>query len=357
MSDSAQIAFPGVRGHARAQAKLSRAIERDQLHHGLLFIGPEGVGRATVARGLGCALHCKVRPGVGCGECNDCHLVLTGNHGGVEWVRPEGPGGMIKAEPARLLANRLMHAPFEGDRHLVVFDPGHAVNETAFNALLKSIEEPAPGVHFVFIVTNTESLLPTIVSRCLPVRFGTLAEDDLATVLGEELARRRATAEAEGEEPPQVPDDRRTLAMRLAQGSAGAAVELAMDDGLDQALSLLSHAMAAADVGPPIIFGGDKSPLWEAWTEAYGGSGPGRPARERAACARLTELWLLDLGSRLRGAEGLPGLSRRVHRTGQAAVRELDLLLSLRDRLDRNPNVRLALEQTLLELSACRPPS
>jgi len=332
---------------------LSRAIARDQLHHGLLFIGVGGVGKATVARGMGCALHCKVEPAVGCGTCNDCQRVLSGAHAGVEWVAPEGAAGMIKGDAARALANRLQHAPFEGDRHLVVFDPGHALNETALNVLLKSIEEPAPGVHFVFIVTHTETLLPTIVSRCLPVRFGPLAPDTLQTVLTAAVAQRAAAAEDEGEPAVDVPEARLALAVRLSQGSAGTAVNLALDEGLDAQLDLLGHAVRATLEGPAMIFGGDKSPLWQAWTEAYGGAGAARPARERAACSRLTELWLLDLSGRMRGQDGLPGTPKRDTSAGDFHVRELDLLLALREGLDRNPNVRLALEQTLLELSQC----
>ncbi|MBL4686603.1 MAG: hypothetical protein JKY37_18550, partial [Nannocystaceae bacterium] len=75
---------------------------------------------------------------------------------------------------------------------------------------------------------------------------------------------------------------------------------------------------------------------------------------ERAACARLTELWLLDLSGRMRASEGLPGVPARPNATTEGTVRELDLLLSLRESLSRNPNVRLALEQTLLEVSRCR---
>ena len=323
---------------------LSRAIGRGQLHHGLLFIGPTGVGKAAVARGLACALHCSVSPGVGCGECTACKRILGGSSAGIEWIVPEGPGGMIKVDVARSLANRLAHAPFEGSHHVVVFDPGTALNETSLNALLKSIEEPVPGVHFVFIVESPEALLPTIVSRCLPVRFGALSEDDTATVLDAALEARAAAAAEEGNDPPKIPKARRELAMRLSQGSAGRAIELAMDETLDAALVLLARAVEAAQAGPARIFGGDKSPLWSAWTEAHGGPGAGRPARERAACARLTDLWLLDLSGRMRGREGLPGVPARSG-DASATAHELDTILQLRESLDRNPVVRLAIEQ------------
>ena len=166
--------FPGVRGHAHAQARLSRAIAREQLHHGLILMGPGGIGKATLARGLACALHCEVQPAVGCGTCSSCRRVLTAMHAGVETLEPENEGGTIKVEAARDLSHRLAHAPFEGRHHVVIFDPADALTEQAFNALLKSIEEPKPGVHFLMITSRPDGLLPTILSRCLPVRLGPL---------------------------------------------------------------------------------------------------------------------------------------------------------------------------------------
>ena len=341
--------FPGVRGHEHAQARLSRAIARDQLHHGLIVMGPRGIGKAALALGLACALHCPVRPAVGCGRCTVCHRVLTGLHAGVERIVPEAEGGKIKVEVARELSHRLQHAPFEGQHHVVIFDPADALTEQAYNALLKSIEEPRPGVHFVMITTHPDGLLPTILSRCLPVRLGPLPL--LTEGVQGVLAERQRKAVAEGEEAPTPDPERLALALRLAQGSAGLALELAADPSLDDVLALVRSAMSAAHEGPAGIFSGDKGPLWSAWTQASGGAGPGRPARERAACGRALDLWLLHLREHLRGGQGLPGLPGAGAEV-PALLHQIDRLQALREGLERNPNVRLALEQTLLELTA-----
>src|SRR5690606_37922568 len=147
----AQVRFPGTLGHTEAQARLHRALRRDQLHHGIILVGPRGVGKATLARGLACALHCTASPGLGCGACTACHRVMARTHAGVEWIEPEADSTTIKVGAARELANRLELAPFEGRHHVVVFDPAEALNEQALNALLKTLEEPRPGVHFVMI--------------------------------------------------------------------------------------------------------------------------------------------------------------------------------------------------------------
>jgi DNA polymerase-3 subunit delta' len=332
--------FPGVRGHAQAQARLSRAIARDQLHHGLIFVGPAGVGKATLARGLGAALHCTEAPAVGCGSCTSCRRIASGTHAGVEWLAPEEPGGRIKIEQARSLAHRLEMAPFEGNHHLVVFDPADAIGEAGFNAMLKTVEEPRPGVHFVMIVTGLDVLLPTILSRCLTVRVGRLEDADVAAIVAEQVA--------DAETPPTPA--RIDLAVGLAGGSAGLAVTLALDPTLDAALALLGQVVGAAQAGPSAIFAGDKSPLWRAWAEAVGPVKTGRPARERATLRQLCELWVLHLRERLRGRDGLPGVPAGTTEP-RNILRQLDGVQSLLESLGRNPNVRLSLEQTLLTLS------
>jgi DNA polymerase III subunit delta' len=343
--------FVGVRGHEQAQERLARAIARRQLHHGLVFVGPKGVGKAALARGLACALHCEDAAGVGCGRCSTCRRILAGHHAGVEWVTPDpaAASGKIKVETARELANRLQLAPFEGPAHLVVFDPADALTEQAFNALLKTLEEPRPGVHFVMLTTGLDRLLPTIASRCMPVRLGRLKASDVRAIVEDELGRRR---EAGDETATRADDARLELAVRLSEGSAGLAVELALDPSLDDALSLLARAVEATERGPSGIFGGEKSPLWAAWGQAIGPSKTGRPARERAVAARTAELWLLHLRESMRGGSGLPGVPPSPGAADRRTrVQHLDRLQAFLEGLDRNPNVRLSLEQTLLELS------
>ncbi len=331
--------FGAVRGHAVALAQLGRALERGQLHHAMLFVGPKGVGKAKVARALARGLHCATLPGRGCGSCSTCRRIDADRHGGLEWIVPETTGARIKVEAARELATRLLLAPFEGDAHVVVFDPAEALTDQAFNILLKTLEEPRPGVHFVLIATSLDGLLPTILSRCAVVRFGRLADDDVAFALDAALAERA--------EP--VPEARRVLAIRLADGSPGAATDLAQDPTLDETHALLREASRAAVRGPGSIFAGESSPLSQAWSGATAGPTTGKPARERQAVMRTTELWLLDLRERLRGREGVPDVAA----TGSdrpAWTRATDTLLELQTRIDRNANARLAFEAALLEL-------
>ncbi|MBL9103099.1 MAG: hypothetical protein JNL82_19290 [Myxococcales bacterium] len=368
-------AFPGVRGHHEATAALMRALDRRQIHHALVLVGPRGVGKATFARGFACALLCPQAPGRGCGVCPTCRRVLLGNHPDVDWLVPDGKAGQISVDAARACHVRQAHAPYEADAHVIVVDPADALGEGAGNALLKTIEEPRPGIHFLLLTTNLQGMLPTILSRSLPIRLGRLDDADVQAILHARI--------------PDLPPDRRDMAVLLAEGSAGVAVELAADPSLAKIIDLLRQALIAVGEGPRVIFGGDNNPLWTAWTAAISvevpaepepgasepdptvvvekaGKGAGKakkaettgkskdgPALQRGAVRRLTELWTLHLREQIRGRAGLPGLPPA---SGDAArhVHTIAALQQLEARVERMGNVRLTLEQTLLGLASAR---
>lgn len=364
--------FPGVLGHAQVQAALARALARGQLHHSLVLVGPRGVGKATFARGLGCALLCRERPGLGCGRCPTCARVLAGNHPDVDWLVPDGKAGIISVDSARAAHVRQAHAPYEGPAYLMVVDPADALGEAAGNALLKTIEEPRPGVHFALLTTNLQGMLPTILSRSLPVRLGRL-DDAIVRAIVEERAPGAA--------------DRHDMAVLLAEGSAGVALELAADPSLGKSVELVRQALAAVRAGPAAIFSGEGHPLWAAWTaatapdevaeekapEAAEADGGGKkkkaskkadggepkaaakkdaPALQRAAVRRMVELWTLHIREQIRGRPGLPGLPPVAADAPARQVAAIAALQRLGTRIERMGNVRLMLEQGLLEQNA-----
>ncbi len=371
--------FPGVRGHRIAQDALARALGRGQLHHALVLVGPRGVGKATFARGLACALLCPERPAQGCGVCLTCQRVLAGNHPDVDWLLPDSKAGTISVDSARACHVRQSHAPYEGKAYVVIVDPADALGEGAGNALLKTIEEPRPGIHFVLLTPNLQGMLPTILSRALPVRLGRLDDE----IVGEILQARA----------PDLPPERRDMSVLLAEGSAGVAVELASDPSLERCVELLRQTLTAVQQGPRAIFSGDQSPLWTAWSAAVGAgeaepppepepppppepTTPGKkakvaarakkpegekkakdaPGAQRGAIRRLTELWILHLREQVRGRVGLPGIPpARTAASPAQLVATIAALQQLEARVERMGNVRLMLEQTLLALTRPQP--
>jgi len=332
-SDRECVSFPGVLGHARARDMFARALASNTLHHATMLVGPRGVGKATLARSIASVLVCS--NGTGCASCHACARVSSGNHPDVQWIVPEGAAGQIRAAPARELQISLQHAPYEARAHVVIIDPADALNEEASNILLKSIEEPRPNVSFFLITHNLHRLLPTIVSRCMPVRLGRLDDEHVGEILAHEA-------------DDVVDEKRRALAVRLADGSAGAALELAGDTSLDACLALLR--LAVATTLPKAIFAGAASPFWQTWSESTAGAAKGKAARERAMASRMAELWLLELRERMRGRTGMLELAPAHDVPISQLVRRLEVIQRFHSALEHNPNVRLALEQLLLEV-------
>ncbi len=237
---------------------LSRAIARGRLHHGLVLAGPRGIGKATLARGLACALVCKRAPARGCGECDACRRLLANRHTDLRWLEGEGKSRTIATGPAREAALRAQHAPFEARAHVIVIDPADRMQPAAAAALLKAIEEPREGVYWVLVATNLYDVLDTLLSRCMTLSLERLGDADTQAIVARELERRGL----------EIMPERTTLAISLADGSPGVALELLGDTSLEPTRALLGTTLQSLQLGPAAIFSGDRSPLWSAWKDA-----------------------------------------------------------------------------------------
>jgi len=158
-------AFPLV-GNLVQQQRLVAAADGDRLHHAYLFEGPEGIGKGTFARWLARYVNCEAaeRP---CGSCRTCHQMTIGTHPDLIEVLPDPDKAtrIITAEQAQTLIRSLQLQRHSARRRFVILDPVDALNEESGNALLKTLEEPPRGTHFVLITARVASLLPTIRSR------------------------------------------------------------------------------------------------------------------------------------------------------------------------------------------------
>lgn len=229
------MTFKEVVGHSRILERLRRAMASGRVAHAYLFVGPEGVGKSTVARAFALALTCPEEPAEGCGVCPSCKRIAAGSHPDVHVVEPEGL--TLKIEKVRDLQEALSYRPSAAPRKVAVLPKAERLNVQAANALLKTLEEP-PGETVMVLVAPTASLLPaTVVSRCERVAFAPIPTSELAELL---VARRGMSREAA------------SLASAMVAGRVG----LALEADLGELKALRSTALdflRAAASGPASV--------------------------------------------------------------------------------------------------------
>ncbi len=203
-------------GQPAALAAVRRAVETGRPPHALLLVGPDSVGKTTLAYDLATGLLClapdpAARP---CRECAACRKVDSGNHADLHLVAPEGAGQQIRVGQVQALAAELALLPLEGRFRIALVENAHRLNIDAQNALLKTLEEPPAAVVLILAASDSAALLPTVASRCVRLRLGPV---DAATI-GTLLAQRELADASRG-----------TTLGRLSGGRPGVALRLAAD--------------------------------------------------------------------------------------------------------------------------------
>ncbi len=171
------VTFDEVVGQDHVKDVLTSAIRRGRVGHAYLFSGPRGVGKTTTARLLAMAVNCEApaerRP---CGHCESCHLVQAGSHPDVIELDAASNNSV---EDVRDLRERAMLASMRGGTRVWILDEAHMLSKAAANALLKTLEEPPPGLMFILATTEPERLPPTVLSRCQHFRFRRLTNGEI----------------------------------------------------------------------------------------------------------------------------------------------------------------------------------
>jgi DNA polymerase III subunit delta' len=183
------VSWQGVRGHDRIVESLANRLRLGRFPHALLFVGPEGIGKRSLARKLAQGLLCETRAPLSlepCGTCPGCLQVEGGTHPDfVEAGRPEDRHELTIAV-VRELCNQFAFKPARGTHKVAILDDADLLNEEASNAFLKTLEEPPPGAVLILIGSSPELQLETIVSRCQVVQFDPLPDEEIATLLLEQ---------------------------------------------------------------------------------------------------------------------------------------------------------------------------
>jgi DNA polymerase-3 subunit delta' len=175
-------------GHEWATTLLMKHINTGQVRHAYLISGEDGVGKRTLALRFAQALNC-INPddsGEPCGDCRACTLIQSVQHPDFHEVVPEDDSNSLKVDQVRELQHQLALSPFEGKWRIALLPDFEQATESAANALLKTLEEPADRVIVILTAIDATSLLPTIVSRCEHIPLRTVSTETIEqAILGQ----------------------------------------------------------------------------------------------------------------------------------------------------------------------------
>jgi len=223
--------FADVVGQGHVTQTLQNAIKANRIAHAYLFVGPRGTGKTSLARLFAKALNCKNGPTVTpCDDCDSCREITAGTSMDVLEIDGASNNGV---EQVRDLRDNVKFAPVHGAYKIYIIDEVHMLSTAAFNALLKTLEEPPAHVKFFFATTEAHKVLPTIVSRCQ--RF------DLRRIRTELIVERLNLIVKE--EKISLDSD---AALAIARGAEGGLRDA--ESALDQLIAFRGETITEADV-------------------------------------------------------------------------------------------------------------
>ncbi|GAA0503067.1 DNA polymerase III subunit gamma/tau [Deinococcus depolymerans] len=188
------VRWEDVVGQEHVKDVLRAALSQGRVGHAYLFSGPRGVGKTTTARLIAMTANCTGPMPKPCGECESCLSVRAGSHPDVMEIDAASNNSV---DDVRDLREKVSLAAMRGGKKIYILDEAHMMSRAAFNALLKTLEEPPSHVIFILATTEPEKIIPTILSRCQHYRFRRLTPEEIAGKLGGLVQREGARADGD----------------------------------------------------------------------------------------------------------------------------------------------------------------
>lgn len=228
-----------VYGHDWAVDQLRRSLAHDRIRHAYLIVGAESVGKETLARAFARTLNCTAAPEARpCGVCSSCHRIQSGNHPDIVYSERESETSQLKIEEIRSVMQRLALKPFEARYRVAILRDFDAAQPRAQDALLKTLEEPAPHAVLILMARSLDAVLPTIISRSQVIQLRPASTAVVAALLRDQH---------------HLADDQAALLARVSGGRIGWALRALSDpellDQRRQALDLLEEVLGLNRAG------------------------------------------------------------------------------------------------------------
>ena len=222
--------FDELVGQEAIKRTLENSLKIQKISHAYLFSGPRGTGKTSVARLFAKALNCEKGIGHICNDCPSCNAINEGSHPDVIEIDAASNSGV---DEVRELIEKVKYAPIQSRYKIYIIDEVHMMTNSAFNALLKTLEEPPSYVVFILCTTEPYKLLPTILSRCQRYEFKKITDAELKKLIVRVLSEENITAT----------NDAINLIVELANGGARDSLSI-----LDQVISYAGSNIEESDV-------------------------------------------------------------------------------------------------------------
>ncbi len=324
-------------GQSKALALLKHSLATGDLAHAYLFVGAQHIGKMTMALDLARALNCQGdKPP--CSECQPCRRISNGKHADITIIGLNSTNSSaevkqrveIGIDDIRELQHNTSFSPYEGKCKIFIIDGAEYLSSEASNCLLKTLEEPPPGVVILLLTADELQLLPTVVSRCQRVELKPMSAEEIEKVL----------VESHG-----VENDKARLLARLSQGCLGWAIRALTDDSyLAQRAQRLAEMFSLLDVG---------------WDERF--TYAAKLGNNRKAAEEVINLWLTwwrdmmlikcDCKQTITNVDQISVLEKWAQILSLPQVRNfIDSLQKSLSQIALNANLRLVLEILMLEM-------